>query len=409
MFENVVGHKKQLSEISNVLNWFDHNKDLLKKGINTPKGMILYGPPGNGKTLIIKDIIENTKANVIVINGDSDNVLNETQKAFEEAKRVGHSIIVIDELDLLLDDDTRLRRILQDNIDGVNANDDLLILAATNNIIDIPDAILRSGRLDKCIRIDYLDSNELLALLDELMEKYDLRFSDDYDEELLKDLIGGTTTSCTDILALVNDFALRYNEKIITMTMVENSLDIIKNDIKKVSDKQFYQVAIHEAGHAVMLNRFNEYFKICQMTIDGPSGRCNAVEVKEKNFYSFPKMIADIKISMSGALATRIILNTGSNGCEKDLQRARNYAYNMFNANGYKGCYLTLPDLGIGRRRETFIKRRKMEKRIESFLKKCENDAIKYIKRNKNKVISLANELMIKKKMNNKEIISILN
>ncbi len=409
MFENVVGHKKQLSEISNVLNWFDHNKDLLKKGINTPKGMILYGPPGNGKTLIIKDIIENTKANVIVINGDSDNVLNETQKAFEEAKRVGHSIIVIDELDLLLDDDTRLRRILQDNIDGVNANDDLLILAATNNIIDIPDAILRSGRLDKCIRIDYLDSNELLVLLDELMEKYDLRFSDDYDEELLKDLIGGTTTSCTDILALVNDFALRYNEKIITMTMVENSLDIIKNDIKKVSDEQFYQVAIHEAGHAVMLNRFNEYFKICQMTIDGPSGRCNAVEVKEKNFYSFPKMIADIKISMSGALATRIILNTGSNGCEKDLQRARNYAYNMFNANGYKGCYLTLPDLGIGRRRETFIKRRKMEKRIESFLKKCENDAMKYIKRNKNKVISLANELMIKKKMNNKEIISILN
>ncbi|UKI50373.1 MAG: ATP-binding protein [Clostridium sp.] len=119
-------------------------KIYLKKGINTPKGMILYGPSGNGKTLIIKDIIENTKANVIIINGDSDNVLNETQKCLLlRLKRVGHSIIVIDELDLLLDDDTRLRRILQDNIDGVNANDDLLILTATNNIIDIPDAIFK--------------------------------------------------------------------------------------------------------------------------------------------------------------------------------------------------------------------------------------------------------------------------
>ncbi len=409
MFENVVGHKKQLTEISNVLNWFDRNQELLKRGIKTPKGMILYGPPGNGKTLIIKEIIENTKANVIVINGDSDNVLDETQKAFEEAKRVGHSIIVIDELDLLLNDDARLRRILQDNIDGVNANDDLLILAATNNMLDIPDAILRSGRLDKCIKIDYLNSNELLGLLQDLMKKYELEFSDDYDEELLKDLIGGRTTSCTDILALVNDLVLRYNEKIITMDMVENSIEIIINAIKKESDEQFYQVAIHEAGHAIMLNRFSEYFKICQIRIDGPSGKCSAAEVKEKNFYSFPKMIADIKISMAGVLATKIILNTGCNGCEKDLQRARNYAYNMFNANGYKGCYLTLPDLGSGRRKETFIKRRKMERKIESFLKKCENDAIKYIKRNKNKVINLANELMIKKKMNNKEIISILN
>ena len=119
-------------------------------------------------------------------------------------------------------------------------------------------------------------------------------------------------------------------------------------------------------------------------------------------------MLADIRISMAGVIGQKVIFGTASRGCESDLQNARASAYNLFNISGYSTCHETLPAIRPGARTETQIKRRKMERKIEKLLKKCEKETYKIVKANKAKIISLAELLFEKKNLKSTEIHSAL-
>lgn len=101
IFSGVYGLEKEKEEILNVLKWFINSKELKERNIEIPKGIILYGDPGCGKSLIIRKIIQGINVQTYIVKGDGDNVAKELQETFDKARKFGKCIIVIDELDLL--------------------------------------------------------------------------------------------------------------------------------------------------------------------------------------------------------------------------------------------------------------------------------------------------------------------
>ena len=130
----VIGHTTQKEILKSVIEWFKKANEYKEKGVEIPKGILMYGEPGNGKSLLMKEAIKYAEAPTLVFKGEIDNISEGIEETFKKAKEIGHCIIVIDELDLLIDRDSKATRILQDNLDGVDSVTDFLVLCATNNI-----------------------------------------------------------------------------------------------------------------------------------------------------------------------------------------------------------------------------------------------------------------------------------
>ena len=402
---NVVGHENQKKELLNVIDWFKRSKELKEKGVSIPKGVILFGQPGNGKSLMVKEIIKCVDAPVFVFQGEQTNVVQGIVDVFKKARKAGHAIIVFDELDLLINRERRVVRALQENLDGVESSDDILVLAATNNLREIPDALLRNGRLEKLIKVPYPTGQEALQLLKKHFDEFKIQLPEDIDEEELA--LSLTGISCAGVKAAVNDIVLRNGFENITQEMIDDSINNITDRIKDKHEEDNLDVAIHEAAHAVMAKAYPQFFTINRLNISGASGRFQAKEV-ERDFWPYDKIIADIKISMAGNIAQKLICGRGSRGAESDLQNARVDAYNMFTQNGYSSCWETLPVIRDGARIETQEKRRKMERKIEKLLKKCEKETIKYVKAHTNEIKNLGSLLFKKKHLKSSEILSVI-
>ena len=270
---------------------------------------------------------------------------------------------------------------------------------------EIPDPLLRHGRLEKLIRIPYPTGEEALELLKKHFTEFNLKFPDDFDDEEVALSLNGI--SCAGVKAVVNDLVLRNGFENITSEMIDNSIYNITDRVKDTPEEDNLDVAIHEAGHAVVASAFPKYFMINRLNISGASGEFHAKEV-DKDFWPYEKVLADIKINMAGILAQKIICGTGSRGCQQDLQNARINAYNIINMNGYSSCWETLPVIRKEARTDTFIKRRRMERKIERLLKKCEKETEKYIKIHKSQICVLGKLLFEKKHLKSSEILAVI-
>jgi len=402
----VVGHENQKKELLAVINWFNHSKELKERGVSIPKGVLLFGEPGNGKSLFIKEIIRCVDAPVFVFQGEQENVVAGIYETFAKARETGHAIIVIDELDLLIDRDRRVTRALQENLDGVESSDDILVLAATNYLKEIPSPLTRNGRLEKLIKVPYPTGKEAVELLKKHFKEFKIDLPEDFDEEELE--IALNNISCVSIKSIVNDLVLRNGFENLTNEMLYDSINNITDRVKDTPEEDNYEVAIHEAGHAVMAYAFKDFFTINRLNISGASGEFHAKEV-ERGFWPYDKAIADIKISMAGVLSQKLFCGRGSTGCENDLQWARTRAYNLLNLCGYSSCWETLPAVSNHTRTETQVKRRKIERKIEHLLKKCEKETIKYLKEHQIEITNLGNLLFEKKHLKSKDIRNVIN
>ena len=401
----VVGHEKQKKEILAVIDWFKRSKELKAKGVSIPKGCVLFGSPGNGKSLLIKEIIKCCEAPVFVFQGEQANVVQGIVETFEKARKAGHSIIVIDELDLLINKERRVIRALQECLDGVESNDDILVLAATNDIREIPYPLKRNGRLEKLIYIPHPTGEEALTLFKRHFKEFGVELPKDFDDSEVALSLNGI--SCAGVKAVVNDIVLRNGFENITSKMIDDSIFNITERVKEGAKEDNLSVAMHEASHAMMAKAFPEHFLINRIDISGASGTFHAKEVEE-DFWPYDKICANIQICMAGVIGQKVIMGIGSRGCESDLEEARINAYNAINKNGYSSCWETLPTLRPGARVETAKKRRRMERKIEKLLRSLERKTYKYVKKNKDKIIALGKELFEKKHLKSSEILAVI-
>lgn len=406
-FTGVIGHNSQKEELTTVLTWFKNYDYWKSKKVSIPKGVLLYGEPGNGKSLIIKETIKYISLPTFIFKGEVDNVCDGLEKMFRKAKEVGHSVVIIDELDLLINKDSKATRVLQENLDGVDSKDDIFVIAATNNLWDIPKALLRNGRLEKVIKIPYPTEAEAMELLKLHFKNFGVELPSDLNEEELG--LTMNSISCAGVKTIANDVVLRNGFENITSEMILDSIYRITNHVQTNQKPQTYAVAVHEAGHAVMANRFSEFFKITRLDLKQEGGTIFAKEINE-DYWPYNKMIADIKISIAGVLAQKVICGIGSMGCESDLQRARKVAWDVINYGGYLNCSDTLPEIRpfSNVRSEPEKKKERNTRKADRLLKKCEKDVVKYLKKHKQLVTRIADELYKKKFLGSSDIAAII-
>ena len=404
----VVGHESQKEELILVLDWFKNYNYWKSKNVSLPKGVLLYGRPGNGKSLLMREAIKYSGLPTFIFKGDVDNLCNGLETTFKKAKETGHSIVVIDELDLLIDKDSKVTRTLQENLDGVDSSDDVLVLAATNDLWGIPDALLRNGRLEKILQIPYPTGKEAVNLLKMHFSNFGAELPSDFKEEELSLTLDNI--SCAGVRTIANDVVLRNGFENITAEMVIDSIYKITNHVQDKNKENVYATAVHEAGHAVMAYFFNYFFEITRLDIHQDGGEL-CIREKEEDYWPYDKIVADIMISYAGVIAQKIVCGVGSLGCESDLQRARKNAWGAINGSGFMRCSDALPEVKpyYNVRLEPESKKTANVKKADRLLRKCEKETTRYLKKHKNTIIAVAKALFEKKFLRSSEVLSIIN
>lgn len=342
-FKDIVGYKHEKKEAQKIVNLLSHYQELVAQGAYLPKGLIIYGEPGVGKTLFAKAIAN--EANVPFINPAIatvyrlDGTIEAFSKGLEEAKKKTPSILFLDEIDQLIgrrrnsDSDERHRLIdfLLQQMDGENSTDGVFIIATCNSITSLPAAFLRSGRMDLSIRIaspDYENRKELLAYY---LSKNQC-FKDIDIDTIAKDTDG---LECADFKAITNSVLLEcLMEK---RTAVEEDFQRYftmvrtKDLVREEKGPYSLELCMHELGHFAVGYHFGK--KRGEINIrEKTQGR---TWFRREVNSTFETSLQNAMIGLGGKAAEEIYLQENSVGSTSDIEKTRYLIANLLG----EGCY----------------------------------------------------------------------
>lgn len=260
-FDDIAGHDLVKTRLKETINIIRHGEDLIKAGISAPKGMVLYGPPGTGKTILARALASEARLPIATCSGNE--LLSEDfmKSLFRRVRKYAPCILFIDEIDALpkrgeagAKADALINRLLTE-IDGfTQSRAPVFIVAATNRLDKLDDALLRSGRLDLHVRIPFLDKGARRWFIEKFLSYH--RYSRDIDVDEIVSLTAGL--SGADIEKIHRESVLRAlseNNTCISQAMMIEEVNILKYGAKcslNNSAKTLIETAYHEAGHAVV-------------------------------------------------------------------------------------------------------------------------------------------------------------
>lgn len=351
-FKDVAGADEEKEELEEIVEFLKSPDKFNTLGARTPKGVLLVGPPGTGKTLLARAVAGEAGVPFFSISG-SDFVemfvgvgASRVRDLFEQAKKSSPCIIFIDEIDAVgrqrgaglgggHDEREQTLNQLLVEMDGFGANEGVIMIAATNRPDILDPALMRPGRFDRQIVVNYPD-----ALGREAILKVHAREKPLAPDVRLK-TIAKTTAGFTgaDLENLLNEAALlaaRKNKKAISMTEVEEAMiKVVVGTEKKskvMSDKEKKLTAYHEAGHAIAFHVCETQDPVHQISII-PRGMAGGytmpLPTEDKSYNSRNEMLEDIVVSLGGRVAEALVLNDISTGASSDIQRATRTARDM--------------------------------------------------------------------------------
>lgn len=351
-FDDVAGLDEEKQEMIEIVSFLKNPDEFYKMGAKIPKGVLLCGKPGTGKTLIAKAIAGEANVPFITMNGSEFTEMfaglgaSRVRKLFEKAKKVSPAIIFIDEIDAVgskrseggsaadIDNNQTLNQLLVE-MDGFDSDHTVIVLAATNRPEMLDQALLRPGRFDRQITIALPDMNGREAILK--IHAKDKKLAPDVDlRAIAGDTAGFTGAELANILNEAAIIATINKEKAITNKDIDDALKKITVGVEKhsriMSDKDKRITAYHEAGHAIV-SRFLETQKdIKEVSIipRGVAGGYTMYKTSEDKYYiSKTEMLEKIIALLGGRAAEKIILNDISTGASNDLEVATNVAKDM--------------------------------------------------------------------------------
>ena len=356
-FADVAGSVEEKEELSEIVDFLKNPKNYQQLGAKIPKGVLLYGAPGTGKTLLARAVAGEAGVKFFYISG-SDFVemlvgvgASRVRSLFADAKREAPSVVFIDEIDAVGrkrgaglgggqdEREQTLNQILVE-MDGFDVNSNIIVMAATNRVDVLDPALLRPGRFDRRIMVNMPDADEREAIL-KIHAKNKPLAKDVSLREVALSTVGFTGA---DLENLLNEAALmtaRHNKKEITMLEVTDAMFRVQmgpqKNSKKLSDKVKKLTAYHEAGHAVVLRATSDFEKVDRVTIipAGQAGGYTAYKPIEDTDYYTEKMLLDtIKMSLGGRAAEEIFLGEVSTGAASDLRHCNDIAKNMIKRYG---------------------------------------------------------------------------
>jgi cell division protease FtsH len=353
-FEDVAGIDEAREELQEIVDFLKDPSKFHRLGGKIPKGALLVGPPGTGKTLLARAIAGEANVPFFTISG-SDFVemfvgvgASRVRDMFEQAKKNAPCIIFIDEIDAVgrhrgaglgggNDEREQTLNQLLVEMDGFDANEGIIIVAATNRPDVLDPALLRPGRFDRQITVGRPDVEGRIRILQVHMRKVPL--SPDVDSRVIAR--GTPGFSGADLANLVNEAALlaaRRGRRLVSMQEFEDAKDKVMMGVERKSmvmtEDEKKLTAYHEAGHAVVSLHEKASDPIHKATII-PRGRALGMVMRlpERDSYSFhrDKMYANLSVAMGGRVAEELIFGHDkvTSGASSDIQMATNLAKAM--------------------------------------------------------------------------------
>ncbi len=351
-FDDVAGVDEEKEELEEIVEFLKNPKKFTDMGARIPKGVLLVGQPGTGKTLLAKAVAGEAGVPFYTISG-SDFVemfvgvgASRVRDLFEQAKKSAPCIIFIDEIDAVgrqrgaglgggHDEREQTLNQLLVEMDGFSDNEGVIILAATNRPDVLDKALLRAGRFDRQIVVSSPDVKAREQILEVHARKKKL--ADDVDLKIIaKNTSGFAGADLENVLNEAALLAARRNYKEIGMKEIEDAMvKVTMGPEKKTrvrSEKENKLVAYHEAGHAVVSRYLPTQDPVHQISIV-PRGMAGGYTMyrptEDKSFMSKTEMEENIVSLLGGRVAEALILNDISTGASNDIERASQIARNM--------------------------------------------------------------------------------
>ena len=351
-FSDVAGADEEKEELREVVEYLKDVKKYTKLGAKIPRGILLVGPPGTGKTLLAKAVAGEAGVPFYSISG-SDFVemyvgvgASRVRDLFETARKNNASIVFIDEIDAVgrhrgaglgggHDEREQTLNQLLVEMDGFGTHEGVIVMAATNRPDILDPALLRPGRFDRQITVNYPDMKGRLEILK--VHARNKPFEEGVDLEKIAQTTVGFTGA--DLANLLNEAALlaaRKGKSLIGQNDLEDATLRQIVGTRKVSKQRLEfenkVTAYHEAGHAVAAYYLKNVDKVSYITII-PAGNAGGFTLhppaKDMFYYSKTKMEEEIVVSLGGRVAEKIIFNDLSTGASSDLQNCTNRARSM--------------------------------------------------------------------------------
>ena len=357
-FDDVAGLDEEKEELEEVVDFLRRPQKYASIGARIPKGILLVGPPGTGKTYLSKAAAGEAGVPFFTISG-SDFVemfvgvgASRVRDLFEQAKKHAPCIIFIDEIDAVgrkrgagmgggHDEREQTLNQLLVEMDGFMENSGIIVLAATNRPDILDPALLRPGRFDRQVVVGIPDIKAREEILK--IHSRNKPLEEDVNAEVLARRTPGFTPA--DIENMLNEAALlsiRKNSKAISMEDIEEAITkVIAGPQKKsrvISEKERWLTAVHESGHAVVARSLPETDPVHQITIvpRGRAGGFTMILPTEERFYTTKvDMEEQIVHLLGGRVAESLVLKDISTGASNDIQRATTIARDMVTKYGF--------------------------------------------------------------------------
>ena len=376
-FADVAGAKEEKEELKELVDFLKNPELFTKLGARIPKGVLLVGSPGTGKTLLARAVAGDAGVPFFSISG-SDFVemyvgvgASRVRDLFEQAKRAKPCIIFIDEIDAVgrkrgsgmgggHDEREQTLNQLLVEMDGFGKNEGIIIIAATNRPDILDPALLRPGRFDRRVVVDLPDVTAREEILEIYAKKKPVSESVDL-KKLAKNTAGSSGAELENIMNEAAIFAARRNKEMIDEKDIDDANTKVMMGPEKrshiITDEEKRITAFHEAGHAIVSRLTSDRDKVSQISIipRGMSGGHTMYHrVDEHSHTTKGDIIARIRMTLGGRAAEAIILDDITTGASQDIKYATELAKEMVTKFGMSEklgivCYDDGEEMFLGR------------------------------------------------------------
>lgn len=436
-FEDVAGADEEKAELQEVVEFLKNPQKFTDLGARIPKGVLLVGPPGTGKTLLAKAVAGESNVPFLSISG-SDFVemfvgvgASRVRDLFEQAKKSRPCIIFIDEIDAVgrqrgtglgggNDEREQTLNQLLVEMDGFEANEGIIVLAATNRSDVLDPALLRPGRFDRQIYVHVPDVRGREAIIK--IHARNKPIDDEVDYQTLARITSGFTGA--DIENMLNEasiLAARADRpKIIMSDLTEGINKVIMGPQKKsllVTERDKKITTYHEAGHAILgklLPNCDEVQEVSIIPRGMAAGYTMSRPDEDDNHVTYKKLLDQISMCMGGRIAEEIVFGDISTGAQNDIMQATEIArrmvteWGMSKELGFVG-YDTSNQPFLGRDYQNQSKYSEktastIDEEIRGILKECYNRASKLLKENRVLMDKMSEILLLKETIYKEEV-----
>ena len=355
-FKDVAGLEEEKHEMIEIVDFLKNPERFNEMGAKIPRGVLLCGQPGTGKTLIAKAIAGEAKVPFISMSGSEFIEMfaglgaSRVRKLFEKAKKISPCIVFIDEIDAIgarrsgsggadSENNQTLNQLLVE-MDGFDTDETVIVLAATNRPEMLDKALLRPGRFDRRITIGLPDMKGREEILK--IHAKDKKFAEDVNlKSIAEDTAGFTGADLANILNEAAIIATINEHDAITNKDIEDAVKKVTVGLEKqsrvMSEKDKKLTAYHEAGHAIVSSQLETQKGIKEVSIipRGLAGGYTMYKSDEDKYYiSKTEMEEKLIALLGGRAAEKIVLNDISTGASNDIEVATDIAKNMITKYG---------------------------------------------------------------------------